>query len=1216
MKTYTDYIRRWCTVAAAAALMVCNGCSDDFGRNMGNEYETGPSDYLVFATHLGPKTGTTGARSAAGCVEIAEEEWSLDMSPRDSIGSRGALTAYLSGDAGVIGYQTDDGGNKSFIGGDNILKFTFDGDMLVSAGASIPWGTITGPKLNIYAYAPYGLTDSVPGTVIATTESTTAQPVAPTIEYTVPAEIAKQQDIIAAKTDTAAKHKNEFISLEFGHILTAIRFKVGFDCYVKSVQITGVYNTGTYNFETKEWTLSDARKDYKIKTTEGLENHPGYVFFEKGDFLTGDGGSDDDYMILMPQTLPQDAKIILNCVDVETDESGNVLKEQDLPPYTANIGGTESEPKKWEPGRLITYTFYKDEVEVQKIIYFDLALGNVTINASSYSGKVFRNGQIETQSGTHVSGNHYYVYQSTEENRGGIWGGGLCTPPTYDRVKGPDGQLWSDFITNNDSVDQVIEAWDKNHLGVATDVNRKATEHWINIIGAVTCNLTIDNIFSTYQDSYPTNRKTAGITFVPTRSDKGVKNAVVTVNIVGDNRIGAVHYANNSTTDNGNQIVFEGTGTLTVADVDGIKRAGELDLDSEVGLDSGEGYWSNHWSSAIGGHDDSDEQISNGIVINSGIIFAGTTKAENCTAIGGGGNEYGKITINGGTVTAVATTTGTAIGGGIGYNSYGGVGNVLITGGNVYAYNHANKWKIPSSAIGGAGSKGNFGAKGDVNIEGGYVYAESALGTAIGGGSSYSKYGGDAIITISGGEVFAKTGSELSASIGGGTGCSSLQEATNSFKQDGGNATITIKGNPIIRTGSIGGGGTGNEKAKIGHARIDIYGGDIQGQFILSAGSEKKPEFTMRGGTIRNSDTDDKEYYHVKEDGGAVWLQYGDVTIEGGTIENCKAKRGGAIYIAGAEDSKATFTMSGGTIRNNEAVRANNSGSHKDTDTGDSVNDFEGSGGAIYLVDGEVVLTRGTISGNLAAGGHGGGIFIRRGDLTVDNFEISGNATEVRRTGGGANTGTYAGGNGGGVYVYSKKTDVTVNIISGKITGNTCDRRGGGLCVIQEQEEGNNYIEADINIGAKDAVTTSLVISGNHSLLQGGGLYARGTNAHIDINSGTIQDNTVSQYVHNPDVANDQGSVTLVGGDENVNVKHNVVTFDANYGDNPETSTQKIVTETNSVLNTPKFTRVGYVLKGWNSRPIGAGKSYADGQIMNISEDITLYAQWEFSGKQ
>ena len=771
-----------------------------------------------------------------------------------------------------------------------------------------------------------------------------------------------------------------------------------------------MYNSGTYRFSDYTWTTAA----YTVDSGEGGES--GKKFAQGATLTDGAGTYDGTTLILIPQTLPAGAKIVLTCTDKT---------------YTAAIGG-----KTWVPGKLVTYTLYENKAP--DMIYFDLAAGNVTITETTYKGyrySVDEKGQSEivgvpeTGVGTHVSGAHYYVYQSTDENWNAIWEKGVCTPPTYGEVEGPDGRPWREFITNNTDVESVITSWNVAHETLVTAAERSGTKNRIAIDGNVTCDLTIDNIYSSYQDPNPTARTTAGISFSPSPAGE---NAKLTINMLGDNRLGTVHYF--SEKGKGNQIIFEGTGSLTVADVDGVVKG--LSDDEYCGLASGEGkgYWSNHWSTAIGGTDDNKHEQSDGIVINSGTIFAGTTKAENCTAIGGGGNEYGTVTINGGTVTAVATTTGTAIGGGIGYGSPGGMGVVTITGGNVYAYNHVNIWGIPSSAIGGAGSRKKGGALGIVKISGGYVYAESALGTAIGGGSSSWVGGGDAEIEITGGEVIAKTESKISASIGGGTGF-----VNDDKKRDpelgaynGGSATITISGNPIIRTGSIGGGGTGDtggtNPGYLGNATIKVSGGDIQAQFILAAGSRGTPSFTMDGGTIRNSDTLDEVYKHVKENGGAVYLENGKVEISAGEIRNCSAERGGAIYITGkqGDPSSASFTMTGGKIRSNGVAE---------------------DGGAIYIIDGTVELSGGTIEDNVATIGDGGGIFIQRGNLTVDGATIQNNSAEAAEM---------RGGKGGGIYVYSYLEDVNVKLVSGVITENTADRRGGGVCVdLQKKRQGS-----------------------------------------------------------------------------------------------------------------------------------------------------------------
>ena len=96
-------------------------------------------------------------------------------------------------------------------------------------------------------------------------------------------------------------------------------------------------------------------------------------------------------------------------------------------------------------------------------------------------------------------------------------------------------------------------------------------------------------------------------------------------------------------------------------------------------------------------------------------------------------------------------------------------------------------------------------------------------------------------------------------------------------------------------------------------------------------------------------------------------------------------------------------------------------------------------------------------------------------------------------------------------------------------------------------------------------------------------------------------------------------------------VTHVIVTFDANaYNDEDRkerdetalldgnaTATQKIVTDTNSLLVQPKeIKRSYYNFVEWNTMPDGSGKSYKDGETVNIKENLTLYAQWEFQKGQ
>ena len=70
------------------------------------------------------------------------------------------------------------------------------------------------------------------------------------------------------------------------------------------------------------------------------------------------------------------------------------------------------------------------------------------------------------------------------------------------------------------------------------------------------------------------------------------------------------------------------------------------------------------------------------------------------------------------------------------------------------------------------------------------------------------------------------------------------------------------------------------------------------------------------------------------------------------------------------------------------------------------------------------------------------------------------------------------------------------------------------------------------------------------------------------------------------------------------------VSFNANGGEGTMES-QTISTKEGGTLTTNAFTREGYNFTGWNTAADDTGDSYADGANVNLTEDTTLYAQWE-----
>jgi len=1107
-----SYITKFATLAAAALMaLMAAGCSDE------TEFKGLQStECLSFYATLSSNGLSAEARGSVGNATFTEEEWSMVPDITDSgNNSRANIVNNLSGDARVFAYNYNNGETKK----EEIInaRYTFVGNMLTSKTPQ-KWSSITRQKLDVYAYTP-----------ITDTEIFTNDKGEPAVEYTIKKDVSQQEDLILANTsvsDVAANDRKP-LNLTFKHALTAVRFKAGFPCKVKSIAIMDVYNRGTYAIWDNSGHGNWNRLNTEKPTTDSYEVSFGEAGLDvqKDDYIV----TGENTFILMPQTLPKNAKVVLT------------LSDRTIEIPLAHF--------VWDPGIMVTYTIY--ESKAPSYIYFDLAAGNVKIEGTTkYTGYRFSpdgGDNIITVTGAIKPDEEYYIYQSTPDNRAKIWtadeNGGVATfrrPEYGDVIIEGSGKSWKEFITNNSSVEDVIDSW-----GPASEAARmQSADKYIDVTGSIgTCKITIDNIYSIYEQTHGHNqgRTLAGIGYKPSGS-----NNKLTIDLVGDNRLGGIHYDNRS--DNGNKLIFKGNGSLTVADP--------------------QGHNSNWWNSVIGNNDNNNDCY--GIQIDGGVIFSGSKPAEDCTAIGGGGNGIGEVTINGGVVTAVASGTGTAIGGGIGHSSAGGKGIVKITGGTVYAYNHEQNYslyqtRIPVAAIGGAGSKGNRANDGTtVYITGGTIYAESFHGPAIGGGGSERNKGGDATITITGGDITALTKNKLSCAIGGG---SSYTQGGTSTGFDGGNATIKISGSPVIRTGSIGGGITGATNSKIGSANIDISGGTTQAQFLLAAGSAQKPTFTMTGGTI-NGKLAEGNFMRKKDDGGAVYMEDGTFTLDGGIIENCTGVRGGAIYLAGGE-----FIMSGGIIRNCEST------SH---------------GGAIFMNESSVNITGGEILNNLAYGGNGGGVYIIGNDFHMSGSTcIQGNsAIDIDNNGG----------YGGGVYVFSDKKDVTVDMLSGSIKENSSEKKGGGVCVVINTDH-----RAIVTVGEKDGGVQNPLIARNHTLLQGAGLYVQGTQADITINSGKIRDNKVGAYVPNNDVSNEGGLVILNGGD----VMHNTVTFHANYaGADPASTQQDLVTATRSQLITPVIHRQGYKLDGWTTKADGTGAHYYSNDIVSIESNLDLYAKW------
>jgi len=563
-------------------------------------------------------------------------------------------------------------------------------------------------------------------------------------------------------------------------------------------------------------------------------------------------------------------------------------------------------------------------------IYFDLDAGNITIlwnqtnGRYEYKGYVYdADGNAKSVTGEHLAANRYYVYQSVGT----------------DKIKHPaEGEFalsenYEKYYLNPDVIDQInvetdvekaIALW-AAAAKVTEGGERTSTENRIRIATDIAVDMVLDNIWSTYQGG-GNGAEDGGIavngdSYIVTETDGEGNETKTTVSILadvtlrlkGDNRLGALRYWTANTYDNAkhSRLAFtsfagdkENSGSLTViGDQTGtLKNSPSYGQYYYKGINGDYKVPRNHWTSAIGANDSEDHAV--GYEFRGGTVYAGTTKWENSTAIGGGGNGNTIVQISGGRVTAVSSSTGCAIGGGIAHTSYGGKATVEISGGNVRAYNFGQPFGetltqealnqlgdakvgengkdtfVPGTAIGGGSSAHQYGNVGNVTITGGTVYAESTGGAGIGGGNTIKGTGGIATVTISGGNVTAKSTAGLyttpGSAIGGGS----------SYFSTGGEATVTISGGQIDASG-IGGGGSTVENG--GDATIDISGGttladSVGGGFSVAKGYARGYA-TITGGSLNAMlaavpyDRDAK----TEDDARQVFMTRGEVS-EGNAI--------------------------------------------------------------------------------------------------------------------------------------------------------------------------------------------------------------------------------------------------------------------------------------------------------------------------------------------
>ena len=89
-----------------------------------------------------------------------------------------------------------------------------------------------------------------------------------------------------------------------------------------------------------------------------------------------------------------------------------------------------------------------------------------------------------------------------------------------------------------------------------------------------------------------------------------------------------------------------------------------------------------------------------------------------------------------------------------------------------------------------------------------------------------------------------------------------------------------------------------------------------------------------------------------------------------------------------------------------------------------------------------------------------------------------------------------------------------------------------------------------------------------------------------------------------------QQPVQLYKKTGNASAPTHTIQFNSNYGSNT-TQTQTVTEFVPTALQANTFTREGYAFDSWNTATDGSGTTYFNGAIVNLLDDLTLYAQWK-----
>jgi hypothetical protein len=259
------------------------------------------------------------------------------------------------------------------------------GEWEYPAGQDVYWGaTSLAERFTFFAYAPFGSgaydASSNPSGNGLTVNGSTSSTGIPTLTYTVPTKVENQPDLMVAVPNKNMRPTGKPVSLEMNHALTCVAFQIAGDGdKVTGIAITGVSVKGNLAVDGETVTWSGLEAATTTDFSASLNYDAGQTYYTTSETMSTNLIAGNGYLMMIPQTLTSDAKVVVTMSDGST-------KELAL--------GTAT----WTAGQRITYNItIKTDLEGGQadILYFDtsdnnrLKIGRWGVDVTSISNMVF-----------------------------------------------------------------------------------------------------------------------------------------------------------------------------------------------------------------------------------------------------------------------------------------------------------------------------------------------------------------------------------------------------------------------------------------------------------------------------------------------------------------------------------------------------------------------------------------------------------------------------------------------------------------------------------------------------------------------------------------------------------------------------------------------------------------------------------------------------------